>query len=75
MPYPLAQAAAGMTDSVGSLKQDKNEIDLSSVKSTFTPDSDLELLYDPRVIPAMFRESLGAEYHVSETIILRESLG
>lgn len=55
--------AAG--DKLGSMWMAANEVELASVKTDFTPDSDLDLLYDPTVIPALFRESVGSEYHVS----------
>lgn len=32
--------------------------------STFTPDSELELLFDPAAIPASFKQSLPDDLHV-----------
>lgn len=32
----------------------------------YTPDEELELLFDPKIIPASFRQSLGEGLHVSD---------
>jgi hypothetical protein len=50
-----------------SLRPNPRDVDLasdSSVSAFFTPDSELELLYDPRFIVQSFRDSIGTQYHV-----------
>ena len=37
---------------------------------TFTPDEELDLLFDPTIIPQSLRDAIGDAYHVSSAILM-----